>query len=255
MLSLNLNPSDKESVQRVVEGLQKASSQEIDRVFNGLANGDRGPFQRFLLGTCNHLLTWWVGLFQLQMQHGIWGQRWRGIASTRASTFWQITSPLREEVLAALQGGDAPIISAVVRYNLRYRKADITGRLTGGFFTNYASTGGRFGNQRLSGRAKLARGFTNFGIASYGASVNAVVSGHRKLEEIIQAVVTGRPEKLPASFSCDLGAPTPEEVEMVAKVEEALSEVMSLTQAGPGPIPIREFCSRPENLRLEGVCR
>jgi len=255
MLSLNLNLSDKESVQRVIEELQKASPHETDIVFNSLAHGNPGPFQRFLLGAYNHPLTWWFGLLQLQMQYGIRGQRWRGIASTRASTLWQITSPLREEVAAALQGEGAPIISTVVRYNLRYRKADITGRFAGGFLTNYASTGGRLGNQRLSGHAKLARGFTNFGLASYGASVNAVVSGHRKLEEVIQAVVTGRAEKLPKSFSCDFGAPTPEEAERVAKAEEALSEVMSLTQAGPGPIPIREFCSRPENLRLEGICR
>src|SRR5699024_7457233 len=93
MLSLNLRQSDKESVQRVVEGLQKANPQEIDRALTALAHGNRGPVQRFLLGAYNHPLTWWIGLFQLQMQHGMWGQRWRGIASTRASTLWQVTSP------------------------------------------------------------------------------------------------------------------------------------------------------------------
>lgn len=255
MLSLNLRTDEKESVQSVLEGLQGATPQDVESALAGLAQGNRGPIQRFLVGAYNHPLTWWVGLFQLQMQYGMWGSRWRAVASTRASVLWQVTAPLRDEVVAAFDGGDMPILSAVVRYNLKYRKADITGRFAGGFFTNYASTGGRFGNQRLSSRVKLARGFTNFGIASYGASVRSVATGHRKLEEIIQAVVTGRPEPLPPSFARNLGAPSAEEPSIVAKAEQVLGEVMALTQLGAGPVPIREFCSRPENVNLEGVCR
>ncbi len=256
MLWLDLRPNEKESVQRVMEKLQDANPQDAESALAGLAQGDQGPIQRFLLGSYNHPLTWWMGLFQLQMQYGMWGAHWKGIANARASILWQVTAPLRNEAAAAARDdGELPILSAVVRYNLKYRKADISGRVAGGIFTNYASTAGRFGNRRLSSRVKLARGFTNLGIASYGAAVKAIATGHRKLEEVIQAVVTGNPGGLPLEFTHNLGVPTPEEAEVVATVEQALGEMMSLSQLGAGPGPIKEFCSRPENVRLEGVCR
>lgn len=148
------------------------------------------------------------------------------------------------------------MLSAIVRYNLQHRKADIVGRLLGSKFTNYASTGGRFGNKRLSKGGKLARTITNFSIASYGAAIKALAEEHRTLEAIIQSVLTGRPEDLPAGYHSQSGAPlSEEETNLLENVESALSEVMSLTQVEPGPVPIKEFCSRPENINLKGVCR
>jgi len=41
----------------------------------------------------------------------------------------------------------------------------------------------------------------------------------------------------------------------VAKVEQLLGKVMALAQLSTCPVPIREFCSRPENVSLKGVCR
>lgn len=155
-----------------------------------------------------------------------------------------------------MQGKPAPLLSGIVRYNLKYRKADIAGRLVGGQFTNYASMGGRFGNKRLPKNVKLPVGAANFIIASYGAAIKAVVEGHRNAEAVIQSILTGRPEHLPNNYGGDSNAPlTQEEDQLRENLESALSEVMSLTQVAPGPVPINEFCSRPENINLKGVCK
>lgn len=48
-------------------------------------HGNEAAWYRFVKGTYNHPITWWVGIFQLQMQMGIWGSCHRAVASTRAS--------------------------------------------------------------------------------------------------------------------------------------------------------------------------
>ncbi len=157
---------------------------------------------------------------------------------------------------ATLEGKSSPLLSAIVRYNLKYRKADIVGRIAGGAYTNFASTGGRFGNKRLSKTGKVIRGFTNFGIASYGAAIKAMVKGHRTIEAVIQSVLTGRPEQLPEGYRNYTNESLTEwETKTLKNLESALSEVMSLTQVTPAPVPIKEFCSRPENVNLKSICR
>ena len=138
---------------------------------------------------------------------GIWGHHRKAVASTRANVLWQTTQPLRSEVGKMLQGEPSPLLSSIVRYNLKYRKADIAGRLVGGQFTNYASMGGRFGNKRLPKGVKLPVGAANFIIASYGAAIKAVVEGHRKAEAVIQSILTGSPEHLPDSYRSGSSAP------------------------------------------------
>ena len=256
MSSLNLSLMEKDDVQTLVETLQKINPRELDRFTMTFADGNEAAWHRFIKGAYNHPITWWIGIFQLTMQMGIWGHRHRSAASTRASTLWQISEPLRHEVSDGLKGKDMPLLSAIVRYNLKHRKADIAGRLVGGKFTNYASMGGRLGAKHFSKVGKFAGVATNFGIASYGAAIKAVGKGHKTIEAVIQSILTGRPEHLPEGFRRESGAPlTDEEKKLLENLESAVSEVMSLTQATPGPIPIREFCSRPENMNLKGVCR
>jgi len=262
MPSLNLGITEKNDVQAFVENLQ-ANPRELTGFTTTFAHGNEAAWHRFLKGAYNHPITWWIGIFQLQMQMGIWGHQHRSAASTRASVLWKLSEPLRNEASGLLKGEDIPMLSAIVRYNLKYRKADIAGRLAGGAFTNYASTGGRFGNKTLAKAGKATRisvkgirMFTNLGLASYGAAIKALVQGHKTLEAIIQSILTGHPEHLPANYRSDSGtAPTQEEQELIDKLETALSEVMSLSQVAPGPVPIKEFCSRPENINLKGVCR
>ncbi len=261
MTSLNLSASAKNDIQALVEHIQ-INPRELDELARGAGGSNEAAWRRFLKGAYNHPITWWVGIFQLQMQMGVWGHRHRAVASTRASVLWQITQPLRNEVTGLASGKDAPILYAIVRYYLKHRKADIAGRLAGGAFTNYASMGGRLGNKGLSkagtkGTAiKVTAAFTNFGIASYGAAITAVGEGHNSLEAVIQSILIGHTEHLPTNYrgASDV-APTQEELELLEKVESAVSEVMSLSQAQPAPVPIKEFCARPENVDLRGICK
>lgn len=255
MSSLNLSFTEKDDVQVFIENLQ-ADPRTLDGFSTTFAHGNEAAWYRFIKGTYNHPITWWIGIFQLQMQMGVWGHRHRAAASTRANVLWQISSPLRDELVGMVHGESTPLLSAIVRYNLKHRKADVIGRFVGGAFTNYASMGGRLGNKHLPKTAKRVGTVTNLGIASYGAAIKAVGIGPKTLEAVIQSVLTGHPEHLPSGYRSDGDAPiSKDESQVLQNVESVLSEVMSLTQVAPGPVPISEFCSRPENLNLKGVCR
>ena len=185
----------------------------------------------------------------------MWGRERRAAASVRATSVSQALRVLHNEAGSVLKGDGSTLLSAIVRYNLKYRKADIVGRMLGGGFTNYASTGGRFGERRLSKPAKAGRWATNFAIASYGASIKAVAEGYRSADAIVQARLTGRPERLPAQHLRLQGNLTDEEMGLLSSLEAVLHEVDQLTNVAPQPEPISAFCARPENINLSGVCR
>lgn len=174
----------------------------------------------------------------------------------RANILSQVLAPVWNEAAGKVNGGGTPVLSGVIRYNLKFRKSDIAGRLAGGQFTNYASTAGRFGNLRLSANAKRVRMVTNFGIASYGAAIKAVAMGHRQPGALVQAVLTGRAENLPANYLQGSKEPLgSKETELLQGLGMAITEVATLTQVSPSPVSIEEFCTRPENLDLAGVCK
>lgn len=262
MPPLYLSVAEKKDAQTLVESLQKAGPGDLSRFTMTFLHGNEAAWYRFIKGTYNHPITWWIGIFQLQMQMGIWGPRLRSAASARASTLWQISAPLRDEAQGRIKGDNAPLLSAIVRYNLKHRKADIIGRLLGGTFTNYASTGGRLGRKHLANAGKtgtvikVTAAFTNFGIASYGAAIKAVGEGAKTVEAVIQSILTGRAEHLPQNYRSHSDAPASnEEGALLENLEAALAETMALTQAIPGPVPIKEFCARPENINLKGLCK
>ncbi|MBI3898973.1 MAG: hypothetical protein HY308_11860 [Gammaproteobacteria bacterium] len=247
---------EKDDVQSFIYNLQKAGPGELNHFAVTFPHGNEAAWRRFIKGAYHQPITWWIGIFQLQMQMGMWGFRYRSDASTRASVLWRVTRPLRDEVRDGVKGEDMPLLSAIVQYNLKHRKADIIGRLIGGQFTSYASMGGRFGSKRLPKTGKVVGAFTNFGIASYGAGIQAVGKGLQTVEAVIQSILTGRPEHLPDDYCSNSDVQLDkEESEVLGNLESALSEVMSLTQVKPDPVPIKEFCSRPENISLKGVCR
>lgn len=256
MSRAHLTVNERETIQQVVEQLQNAEAQEVDLFLQSLTYGNEGSVRRFLKGAYNHPVTWWIGVFQLQMQKGMWGSRRQASASMRASFLSQALRPVWNEAVGTLDGNDAPILAGIARYNLKYRKADIAGRFAGGQFTNYASTGGRFGNTRLSSNAKRVRMVTNFGIASYGAAIKAVAMGYVRVEALVQAVLTGRPENLPASYLRGAGgAMSAEEAKLMQALGLLVAEVEQLARIAPSPVPIEEFCARPENVNLAGVCK
>jgi hypothetical protein len=247
---------DKRDTQIFLTNIQKLNSQELNRFKSTFAYGYEASWHRFVVGAYNHPLTWWIGIIQLQMQMGIWGFQQRSLATTRANILWQVTKPLRDELKGALQGESIPLISDIVRYNIKYHKADILGRFVGGAFTNYASSGGRLGNKRISGNIKKIRTVTNLGIASYGAAIKAIINGNNSLKEVIQSVLTGNHEHLPNNYKEHNDKPlTSEEIGLANTIEVALSEVMTLTEMSPGPISINEFCLRSENMNLKGICK
>ena len=256
MSALNLNASEKQDIQHFVESLHKVEQADKDRFLTNFAGSGEAAWRRFIKGGYNHPITWWIGIFQLQMQMGMWGHGHKGAASVRANDLWKITQPLRDEITGKVTGGKTPILSDIVRYNFKYRKADIAGRLLGGKFTNYASTGGKLGNKNLPVNAKVAVAISNFGIASYGAGIKAIAEGHKSLDAIIQSVLTGRPDGLPPGYNklAD-NSMTSQELELVHGLELGMSEIMTLSQVEPAPLPIKEFCAKPENINLKGLCK
>lgn len=256
MADLNLSNLDKSDIQKFHENLQNYDQREVEAFKTNFAHGNESSWKRFIIGAYNHPITWWIGIIQLQMQMGIWGPRHRAAASLRASTLGQVTAPLRKELVGALQGQNTPILNQIIDYNFKNRKADIAGRLAGGTFTNYASTGGRLGNKRLGMRGKSVRTATNFTIASYGAAIKAIKEGHRAKGAIIQSILTGRSNVGPSGQRNFEEDPlTDEERKTVEKVESVLSGMTPLIHVSQGPVSIREFCTKPENIDLDSICK
>jgi len=190
------------------------------------------------------------------MQTGLWGHQYQSISRLRANQLWKISEPLRGNPSDLLTERNKTILSEIVKYNWNHRKADIVGRLVGGKFTNYASMGGRMGNKRLTGTMKFTVTATNFAIASYGSSIKSLIDGHDSLEEIIQSVLTGDASHLPDDYKSDGNeSMSSEEKELLKNAEATLTGVMSLSQIQSAPVPVAEFCLRPENINLKGLCR
>jgi len=140
---------------------------------------------------------------------------------------------------------------------LKNRKADLLGRFAGGMFTSYVTKGGGVKKLRqITKKSKIPIPFANYVIASYGSAIKALINGHDTLEEIAQSVLTGDASHLPKNFNSDNGEKlSQEEQEILEEVESAFSGMMSLSTVKPPPVPIKEFCSRPENIDLKGLCR
>jgi hypothetical protein len=249
---LNLGSKEKKDSEILIDNLSNLSQAEIDAFILKFANSGEPAWHRFVKGAYNHPVTWWIGIFQLQMQMGVWGHKRKANANLRSNALWQITKPLRD---VERPEGEY-ILANIVKYNFRYKKADITGRLAGGVFTNYASTGGRLG-RKLKGTVKHPVSLLNFIIASYGAAIKAMASGNKSIDSVIQSVLTGRPETLPLELISSVrgSSYTEEEMKLLNSSEMVLSEVMALSQLAPPPIPIKEFCERPENINLTGLCK
>ncbi|UZJ45767.1 hypothetical protein OOT55_06875 [Marinimicrobium sp. C6131] len=250
MNKLSLDGMDKADSQVLIENLQNLSSQEFDRFIQSYAVGDEPAWHRFIKGAYNHPITWWIGLFQLQMQLGLWGPGRRAQASIFAGRLWKASEVLRGNPKGR------KIIETVVKYNLRYRKSDLSGRVGGGIFTSFAATGGLAGARRLSRNAKRSAAATHFLIASYGAAIKSVAIGKVHVESIVQSVLTGRPELPVPKINYNLDVHLSEKEQAFSdNAESALFEIMSFSQLAPAPVAISEFCSRPENVDIKGLCK
>jgi len=256
MPSFDLGHLEKQSIQSFMEEVQALEKDKFSSFASTFPHGNKASWRRFVKGAVNHPITWWIGILQLQMQTGLWGHHYQAIANSRASELWQISKPLRNEVSGLSDGKDTPILSMLVRYNFKYKKADILGRLVGSQFTKYASTGSALGKKRLSKSVSISVAATNFSLASYGAAIKSLTEGQKNLAGVIQSVLTGSSEGAPKHYNHDKKVkPSEQEIELLKGARSALDNIMTLSQLNAGPVPLREFCTRPENIDLKGVCK
>lgn len=248
-----LSPADKSAV----EGLLRTAGQDTPRQRDDFArrftDGQHPAWRRYIDGIYNHPKTWWIGIVQTQMVLGIWGARRQAEASIRqtalAQILYQLTAPENRDRSEAL-------IVEAVRFNLQYRKADIAGRFHGGLFTNYASMGGRHGSSATGHGLKWAGRITNLTIASFGAAIGAIAANRETAEDILNAIITGKTEALPARYEALAERVSAEATdELVHIVNGEVHGVDALNRVSPGPVSIREFCDRPENVDLQSICQ
>ena len=263
-LKLDLRTADREAIQAVMEALQDAPKDDVDDFLRYVLNGNRNTLQAFVKGAVDNPKTWWIGVFTLQMQSGLFGDRLKRLASQNAGILQSILAPLWADAKGTVVGEDTELLSQIIRYAVKYHSALIAGRFAGGGFTTYATMGGRWGGRQrasLSAQARMGTaisvGLTNFALASYGAAIMAVGLGRSELRDILFSILTGSTETIPPHFRLLLGqaAMSAEELTKEEWLKEALLEINEMTQIGTGPIPIKEFCARPENIDWTELCK
>ena len=253
MSGLNLSTQDKQRVQHLIEEVQSLPQKQRDEFLDKYSQGRESHWYSFAKAIKDHPVTWWIGIFQLQMQMGIWGQKHKVNAQARASMLWQLSKLIRDEILSYPRTKEAPITSSVIAYCKKHHKAEFSGRLLGGLFTNFASTGGRAGKKVIPTSGHIAIGLTNFLVASYGAAIKAVGNGMHSQESILQAILIGQATNpVINTENVDL---TAEEKITLENVIITAPQIFDMTHISPGPVPISEFCSNPENINLRGICK
>lgn len=203
-VKLDIRSVDREAIQQTLESLQDAPKDDVDGFLRYVLNGNRNALQSFVKGAVDNPKTWWIGIFSLQMQMGLFGERLRNRACSNAHILKQILSPLWEDAKGTVFGEETDILGHIVRYAFKYHSAMIIGRFAGGAFTTFASTGGRMGNRYIArikqpGRTTVVggAGLTNVVIASYGAAMMSIGLGREKLHDVLFSILTGSAEQMP----------------------------------------------------------
>jgi hypothetical protein len=251
--TLILSTNEKESVQQLIEQLSKDNSHLTEVFFNDFAKNQAPVWQRYSNGIYNHPKTWWIGIIQVLMITGSLGTKRKTEAMLRQNALAQILHELlRSENIERTQQN----ILQVVRFNLKYRKSDIAGRFHGGMFTNYATMLGRLGKNIPSAQKWSAR-ITNLTIASFGAAIQVIASGYNSPDAIMNAILTGNTERVPNAFRAIpyKSKTTTEEDGISSALLAEIQAVQIANSIESTPGPINEFCRRPENIKLKGLCR
>jgi hypothetical protein len=248
MTEVIFNIDGRRDSQIFIENLQKTSSKELDNLMNQYGIGKKSSWHRFIRSAYNHPITWWIGLIQIQMQIGVWGFSRKTQAQTTANQLAQIIN-------LAKNNANKDIVYRIFVFNLKHRKADVLGRLAGGVFTNYATSGGSIGKKILPRSAKISVTLSNFLLSSYGAAIKSIIENGRTIEDIIQSILTGQRNESSTYPDASNHELSEEEIGIYSKLEAVLAEIAALTQISPPPVPISEFCIRPENIDLKGLCK
>lgn len=142
---------------------------------------------RAVQGAYSHPRDWWVGILWCNMAVGMFG----GEAQTRARGWGR---DLRTILVFA--ENNPSLAAGIVGLHTRHKASsspEFYGRLAGGAFTNYASTGGRIGGRilNLGVKGKVGRTLTNFFLASLGAAILTVKYGARDIASVMDSMLTG----------------------------------------------------------------
>lgn len=97
MSKLNLSSNEKKSVQSFTEELHQVKKHELQTFIGNNTKGNKSVWFRFIKGAYSHPLTWWMGIFQLQMQTGVWGHNHQASARIRANKAWLASKPIRKK--------------------------------------------------------------------------------------------------------------------------------------------------------------
>lgn len=246
-----LSLSDKNSIGHFLARVQASddSTQFADRFTREQDPG----WQRYFNGIYNHPKTWWIGIIQIQMVTGMWGERQKARAMLRQQALGKVLNQLLAE---ENREQSLDLINRAVRFNLKYRKADIAGRIHGGIFTNFASTGGRRGGA-VGPKVKIPVSVTNLMLATFGAAIQSVAGNFDTAEHIIDSMITGKAQALPEGYrSLSRFASDDQKVpELTEAVKSGLQGISAVNEISPAPIPLSEFCSRPDNVDIRGLCK
>lgn len=247
----SLSVADKNSVQNFLSNVQQSSDSSR---FADKFTDERAPgWQRYFHGIYNHPKTWWIGIIQVQMVTGIWGERQKARAMLRQQALARVLYQLLAE---ENREQSLELINRAVRFNLKYRKADIVGRIHGGIFTNFASTGGRHGRV-VDPAVRISVSVTNLMLATFGAAIQSIAEHYGTAEHIINSMITGKAQELPEGYrSLSRMAPNdPKVPELTDALKSGLHGVSAVNNISPSPVPVSEFCARPENVELKGLCQ
>lgn len=252
-IPFTLSHNDKAAAESLLRKASEDFSFQREDFARRFTDSQHPAWHRYIDGIYNHPRTWWIGIIQTQMVLGVWGARRKSEALIRQGALAQI---LYQLVAAENRDRSEALILEAVRFNLQYRKADITGRFHGGLFTNYASMGGRRGVTATTHGLKWAGRITNLTVASFGAAIGAIAASRNTAEDILNAIITGSSEALPDHYKAlakQTSAGPTDGIEHLVTGE--VYGVDALNRVSPAPVPIREFCNRPENVDLKGICR
>lgn len=248
------NPLDFKSrvgVNHLIQNLPK-DRHSRERVLMDVWVRNRPPaFSRFASSMVNQPVTWWVGVLHLAMRAGAFGEKYQAESEVRSSQIGQILGHFTTY----------ENIKRLVKFYVKYKKADVVGRFAGGYFTNYTVSGGRKNWTKKVSKSKLKQNITggglalgNFLIASYGAIIQVYLKGHKTIEDFSSAILIGKPAPIITKVRDEFTEEELEDIQLLTylcKQQLDFCRVINMDDYRK-PVPIDEFCEDRAN---QAICR
>ena len=250
----DLSHVDRARVQRLLEEIQSEDPVEAGRLLRDMTSKDAPIWRRYAGALAGNPITWWIGIIQILMVTGACGRKSQINALVRQNL-------LSQALVRAKRSADADALSGQVRravvYLLRHRKTEIIARFHGGAFVSYTTSGGRYGS-RVKRPIALKAGSmaTNYALASFGVLISTVHKGLVVPDDIVSGVLTGETVHIPGYVDPNLPPDLQEHMQRLDREFSYLHSLMVIEAlnnvSGDKPIPMKEFCARPENLKIGG---